>query len=147
MDISAPALRLARTRMHGAGLAHCEFRRGDMYGLPFDDASFDTVTIDRVLAAAERPAAAIAEAARTLRPDGRLIVIEDFDQIDARAADNPLSQLRRWFAAAGMTASGCGPAIWPAGISSSRSRTARPQPVTHAPIRNSWQVAHEQRIV
>jgi ArsR family transcriptional regulator len=104
VDISAPALRLARTRIHGAGLSHCEFRRGDMYSLPFDDASFDTVSIDRVLAAAERPAAAIAEAARTLRPDGRLIVIEDFDQIDARASDNPLSQLRRWFTAAGMNA-------------------------------------------
>jgi SAM-dependent methyltransferase len=104
VDISAPALRLARTRVHGAGLAHCEFRRGDMYSLPFDDACFDTVSIDRVLASAERPAAAIAEAARTLRPDGRLIIVEDFDQIDARAGDNPLSQLRRWFAAAGMSA-------------------------------------------
>ena len=104
VDISAPALRLARTRIHGAGLSHCEFRRGDMYSLPFDDDSFDTVSIDRVLAAAERPAAAIAEAARTLRPDGRLIVIEDFDQIDARASDNPLSQLRRWCATAGMNA-------------------------------------------
>jgi ArsR family transcriptional regulator len=104
VDISAPALRLARTRIHGAGLSHCEFRRGDMYSLPYDDASFDTVSIDRVLAAAERPAAAIAEAARTLRPDGRLIVVEDFDQIDARASVNPLSQLRQWFAAAGMNA-------------------------------------------
>jgi ArsR family transcriptional regulator len=104
VDISAPALRLARTRVHGAGLSHCEFRRGDMYSLPFDDASFDTVSIDRVLAAAERPAAAIAEAARTLRSGGRLIVVEDFDQIDARAPDNPLAQLRRWFAAAGMNA-------------------------------------------
>ncbi|MFI4866454.1 MAG: metalloregulator ArsR/SmtB family transcription factor [Steroidobacterales bacterium] len=104
VDISAPALRLARTRVHGAGLSHCEFRRGDMYSLPYEDASFDTVSIERVLAAAERPAAAIAEAARTLRPDGRLIVVEDFDQIDARAADNPLAQLRRWFGAAGMNA-------------------------------------------
>jgi protein-L-isoaspartate O-methyltransferase len=104
VDISAPALRLARTRIHGAGLSHCEFRRGDMYNLPYDDASFDTVSIDRVLAAAERPAAAILEAARTLRADGRLVVVEDFDQIEARASDNPLSQLRQWFAAAGMNA-------------------------------------------
>jgi ArsR family transcriptional regulator len=102
VDISVPALRLARTRIHSAGLSHCEFRRGDMYGLPFDDASFDTVSIDRVLAAAERPAEVIAESARTLRADGRLIVVEDFDQIDARAGDNPLAQLRRWFATAGM---------------------------------------------
>ena len=104
VDRSVPALRLARTRVHGAGLSHCEFRRGDMYSLPYDDASFDTVSIDRVLASADRPAATIAEAARTLRPDGRLIVIEDFDQIGARAPDNPLAQLRRWFAAAGMNA-------------------------------------------
>jgi SAM-dependent methyltransferase/DNA-binding transcriptional ArsR family regulator len=104
IDISVPALRLARTRIHGAGLAHCEFRRGDMYRLPIEDASFDTVTIERVLASAERPAAVIAEAARILRPDGRLIVIEDFDQIDARGSDNPLSQLRRWFASAGLAA-------------------------------------------
>jgi SAM-dependent methyltransferase len=103
IDISAPALRLARTRIHGAGLAHVEFRRGDMYRLPFDDASFDTVTIDRVLASAERPAAAMAEIARILRPDGRLIVIEDFDLIDTRGSDNPLSALRRWFAGAGMS--------------------------------------------
>jgi ArsR family transcriptional regulator len=102
LDISAPALRLARTRVHGAGMAHCEFRRGDMYNLPYDDASFDTVSIDRVLAAATQPGAAIAEAARTLKPDGRLIIVEDFDQIEACATDNPLSQLRRWFAAAGM---------------------------------------------
>jgi ArsR family transcriptional regulator len=104
LDISAPALRLARTRVHGAGLAHCEFRRGDMYSLPYDDASFDTVSIDRVLAAAARPAAAIAEAARTLKADGRLILVEDFEQIEARATDNPLAQLRRWLAAAGMSA-------------------------------------------
>jgi SAM-dependent methyltransferase len=104
VDISAPALRLARTRVHGAGLSHCEFRRGDMYSLPYHDASFDTVSIERVLASAERPAAAVAEAARTLRPDGRLIVVEDFDQIDVRSTDNPLAQLRRWFAAAGMNA-------------------------------------------
>jgi len=103
IDISIPALRLARTRIHGAGLAHCEFRRGDMYRLPFEDGSFDTVTIDRVLAAAERPAAAIAEVARILRPSGRLIVVEDFDQIDARGSENPLSLLRRWFASAGMS--------------------------------------------
>jgi ArsR family transcriptional regulator len=75
-----------------------------MYSLPYDDASFDTVSIDRVLAAAARPAAVIAEAARTLKADGRLIIVEDFEQIEARATDNPLAQLRRWLAAAGMSA-------------------------------------------
>jgi ArsR family transcriptional regulator len=101
IDISTPALRLARTRVHGVGLSHCEFRCGDMYSLPCEDAAFDIVTIDRVLALAERPVAALAEAARALRPGGRLVVIEDFEQLAARAADNPLAQLRRWLAGGG----------------------------------------------
>src|SRR5580658_228609 len=103
IDISAPALRLARTRVHGVGLSHCEFRRGDMYELPCEDGAFDLVTIDRVLAQADRPAAVLAEAARTLRPDGRLVAIEDFEQLAGGAADNPLAQLRRWLTAAGFT--------------------------------------------
>lgn len=102
VDISTPALRLARTRIHGAGLAHCEFRRGDMYALPFEDGSFDTVTIDRVLATSAQPTKVIAEAVRLLRAGGQLIVVEDFDQIDARADDNALAQLRRWLVSVGL---------------------------------------------
>jgi ArsR family transcriptional regulator len=103
IDISAPALRLARTRVHGVGLSHCEFRRGDMYALPCQDAAFDLVTMDRLLGLAERPIAALSEAARALRPGGRLLVIEDFEQLAARATDNPLAQLRGWLAAGGFT--------------------------------------------
>jgi SAM-dependent methyltransferase/DNA-binding transcriptional ArsR family regulator len=103
IDISAPALRLARTRVHGVGLSHCEFRRGDMYGLPCEDAAFDLVTMDRLLGLAERPIAALGEAARALRPGGRLLVIEDFEQLAARATDNPLAQLRGWLTAGGFT--------------------------------------------
>jgi len=104
IDISAPALRLARTRVHGVGLSHCEFRRGDMYGLPCEDAAFDLVTMDRLLGVAERPIAALNEAGRALRPGGRLLVIEDFEQLAARATDNPLAQLRAWLTAGGFTA-------------------------------------------
>lgn len=100
VDISAPALRLARARLHGAGLSHCEFHRGDMYCLPCGDGAFDTVTMDRVLADARHPQAALAEAARALRPEGRLIVVEDFERIEA-AGGNPLRQLRQWLAGAG----------------------------------------------
>jgi len=101
IDISAPALRLARTRVHGVGLSHCEFRRGDMYSLPCEQGAFDIVTIDRVLALAEQPVAALQEAARALRPGGRVVVVEDFELLAARAVDNPLAQLRRWLAAGG----------------------------------------------
>jgi ArsR family transcriptional regulator len=105
VDISTEALRIARTQTHSAGLSHCLFRRGDMYGLPFTDTSFDTVTMDRVLANSTQPEAAVVEAARTLRPGGRLCLIEDFDALDDRAADdagNPLAIVRGWLARAGL---------------------------------------------
>lgn len=101
VDISTPALRVARARLHGAGLSHCEFHRGDMYQLPCADAAFDTVTMDRVLADAKRPQAALLEAARALRPEGRLIVVEEFERIDAAAGGNPLRRLRQWLNVAG----------------------------------------------
>ena len=47
-----------------------------MYRLPLADASFDTAVLQMVLHYAEDPAGAVAEAARVLRPGGRLIVID-----------------------------------------------------------------------
>lgn len=103
VDISAPALKLARTRVHGAGLAHVEFHRGDMYRLPSSDARFDLVNLDRVLAGAERPEAALREAARTLKAGGRLLIVDAWDDFAARDG-NPLLLLRRWITAAGLAA-------------------------------------------
>jgi ArsR family transcriptional regulator len=71
-----------------------------MYALPCVDQSFDTVSMDQVLAQAERPAAALAEAVRALRPGGRLIMIEEFDALDGQGGDNPLRRVRRWLSAA-----------------------------------------------
>jgi DNA-binding transcriptional ArsR family regulator/protein-L-isoaspartate O-methyltransferase len=96
VDLSAPALRLARARLHGRALAHCEFHRGDMYALPFAPESFDTVTIDRVLVGAERPVAVLTEAARVLRRSGRLLVVERFDDMEACRGVNPLLGMREW---------------------------------------------------
>lgn len=95
VDISSDALRVARTKLHGAGLSHCELQRGDMYDLPFAAPTFDTATADRVLAQAERPVAALNEIARTLRPGGRLIVIEEFDALAGKGS-NPIAALRGW---------------------------------------------------
>lgn len=101
MDISTSALKQARQRVHGAGLAHVEFQRGDMYRLPAPDASFDLVSLDRVLAQAERPEAAISEAARTLKPGGRLLIVENFADITIHGG-NPLLLLQRWIKGAGL---------------------------------------------
>ena len=102
VDISSDALRLARTNIYGAGLRHCELRRGDMYDLPFAGPSFDVATVGRVLAAAEHPIAALAEIARTLNPGGRLLLVDDFDALEQACRGNPITTLRQWFASAGL---------------------------------------------
>jgi ubiquinone/menaquinone biosynthesis C-methylase UbiE len=68
-----------------------------MYALSFADASFDTVTMDRVLGVASRPASAIAEAARLLRPGGRLLVVETGHSIAGREG------LETWLGDAGFS--------------------------------------------
>lgn len=102
IDISSDALRVARTKVHGAGLSHCELQRGDMYDLPFAAPLFDTAVAERVLADAERPVLALAEICRTLKHGGRAIVIEDFDALIAASSANPIATLREWFAKAGL---------------------------------------------
>ncbi len=51
-----------------------EVREGDMHALPFADASFDLVVLMHALTYAAKPAQAVAEAARVLRPGGRLLL-------------------------------------------------------------------------
>jgi ubiquinone/menaquinone biosynthesis C-methylase UbiE/DNA-binding transcriptional ArsR family regulator len=76
VDASRAMLALARARLARAGLAHCAVRFADMYRLPLPDGGFDTVVLQMVLHHAEAPAEALAEAARVLRPGGRLLVID-----------------------------------------------------------------------
>lgn len=54
--------------------------------LPFEDATFDTVVCALVLCSIPDPAAALAEAGRVLRPDGRLLFIEHVRSDSARVA-------------------------------------------------------------
>ncbi len=76
VDASKAMLALARARLSHPGLGHCAVRLADMYRLPLADASFDIAVLQMVLHFAEDPAGAIAEAARVLRPGGKLIVID-----------------------------------------------------------------------
>lgn len=77
LDASRDMLALARARLAERGIAgHCAVRQADMYRLPLPDGSQDVATLQMVLHYAEEPAAAIAEAARVLRPDGMLLVID-----------------------------------------------------------------------
>ena len=51
-----------------------EVREGDMHALPFADASFDLVVMMHALTYSAKPAHAVAEAARVLRPGGRVLL-------------------------------------------------------------------------
>ena len=76
IDLSLPMLHLARDRLERAGLRHCSVRHGDIYDLPLGKDSFDVVILHQVLHFLDDGARAIAEAARVLRPGGRLLVVD-----------------------------------------------------------------------
>jgi len=76
LDASREMLALARARLGERGLGNASVRLADMYRLPLPDGGFDAATLQMVLHYAEDPAAALAEAARLLRPDGLLVVID-----------------------------------------------------------------------
>ena len=99
VDIDANARQLARAELMLAGIPDCSLRKGDMYRLPFDDAEFNTIIIDDVLADASRPVQALEEARRLLKPGGRLFVLES---VLRRPVGEIQSLLAEWSKAAGL---------------------------------------------
>ena len=76
LDLSLDMLALARARLDRAGLKNCSVRQGDIYDLALPRDSFDVVIIHQVLHFLDDNAHAIREAARVLRPGGRLLVVD-----------------------------------------------------------------------
>jgi ubiquinone/menaquinone biosynthesis C-methylase UbiE len=76
LDLSLDMLLLARDRLERAGLRNCSVRQGDIYDLPLANNSFDVVILHQVLHFLDDGARAIHEAARVLRPGGRLLVVD-----------------------------------------------------------------------
>jgi ubiquinone/menaquinone biosynthesis C-methylase UbiE len=98
IDMSLDMLSLARARLERSGLKHCSVRQGDIYELPVPKDSSDVVVIHQVLHFLDDGARAIAEAARTLRPQGRLLVV-DFAPHDLEFLREEHAHLRLGFAA------------------------------------------------
>ena len=89
--VAAAAERLRR-------FANVEVREGDMHALPCADASFDLVVLMHALTYATRPAQAVAEAARVLRPGGQLL-LSSLARHGHRAAVDAFGHVNLGFAA------------------------------------------------
>ncbi len=115
IDLSSDMLMLARSKLQRARLRNCVVRKGDMHHLPLGEANFDAVTIHQVLHYAERPAKVIQEAARVLRPGGRLFIVDfqahglDFlrSEHEHRWLGFEEENMADWLKAAGLKAEEC----------------------------------------
>jgi ubiquinone/menaquinone biosynthesis C-methylase UbiE len=81
LDVSASMIRFAqlRQRSRGAAARDIEFVQGDAMKLPFADATFDAVVGHSFLYLVPDAAQVLREAARVLRPGGRVAFLEPRD--------------------------------------------------------------------
>ena len=102
LDLSLDMLALARARLDRAGLKNCSVRHTDIYDLALPRDSFDAVIIHQVLHFLDDSARAIREAARVLRPGGRLLIV-DFAPHDLEFLRDEHAHRRLGFAAETVT--------------------------------------------
>jgi len=111
IDSSRSMLAIARAQLDEAGIAHASVRQGDILNLPLERESFDVVTIHQVLHFLHDPMPAITEAARMLRPGGRVIVVDfaahDHEDLRVEHAHARLGfsqgQMAEWLEQCGLT--------------------------------------------
>lgn len=104
IDASHDMLAVARANLSKAGLSNVQVRHGDVYALNVRPKSFDVVAIHQVLHFLDDPARVLAEAARALRPGGRLLIVDfaphhlEFlrDQHAHRRLGFATDQMERW---------------------------------------------------
>lgn len=76
IDQSASVLDQARQRARSAGCKNIEFLREDLHRLSLPDGKKDLVVISQSLHHVKEPGGVLAEAARILRREGRVVVLE-----------------------------------------------------------------------
>jgi ArsR family transcriptional regulator len=117
LDVSPEMLAIARDRLARTNVQQCQVRLGDLYRLPFADGTgeqgFDVVLFHQVLHYLDDPQAAIIEAARVLKPGGRVIAVDfaphelEFcrDELNHRRLGFSDDEVKGWFRAAGLAPS------------------------------------------
>jgi ArsR family transcriptional regulator len=76
VDSSAKMLDVGREQAIRYGIDNVEFRLGDMEEPPIEDAAVDLVFFSQSLHHALHPERAVREAARILRPQGRIAILD-----------------------------------------------------------------------
>ncbi|MCE1237750.1 MAG: metalloregulator ArsR/SmtB family transcription factor [Hyphomicrobiales bacterium] len=110
VDASHDMLTAARSELDRAGLSRARVQQGDLHALGLPRDAFDVVTIHQVLHYLDDPGSAIREAARTLRPGGRLLVVDfaphDLEFLRESHAHRRLGfahgEIARWLEQAGL---------------------------------------------
>jgi ArsR family transcriptional regulator len=76
VDSSERMVRLAREKVRRASLANVTVKRAEAERLPFEDASLDAVFAFHLLRHLVKPADALAEFGRVVKPGGRAVLVE-----------------------------------------------------------------------
>lgn len=82
LDLTGAMLARSRERAQHLDMAWVQ---GDSMRLPFADASFDCVVLHLIVAVVPQPERCLAEAARVLKPGGRILLFDKFLQRGERA--------------------------------------------------------------
>ncbi|MCL2418634.1 MAG: metalloregulator ArsR/SmtB family transcription factor [Conexibacteraceae bacterium] len=110
LDIDHEMVALARAALGDAQGSSVAVRHGDVHRPPFDAGSFDVAVMHHVLHLLDEPGEAIADAARLLRPGGRLVVADfaahDVEQLREHHGHRRLGitdeEMTNWAQAAGL---------------------------------------------
>ena len=110
IDMSREMLSVARANLDKAGIANAQVRQGDIFSPPVERDAYDLVTIHQVLHYLDDPGRAVREAAKLLRPAGRLVIVdfaphaleflrEEYAHLRLGFSDR---QIAEWFSQAGL---------------------------------------------
>lgn len=96
LDISPVALEPAKKAAEDLGVTNMSLVPGDVYTLPFPDASMDVVHAQQLLAHLQRPIDAIKEMLRVCKPGG-IVALREYD-LPCMSWYPPNKGLERWHA-------------------------------------------------